>query len=732
MVPGQRISLEVGYECLVSSGFSKKSLKGRRMGVWFGDVGPDWHSFQTEWARFCMDVCPTTMGTSMNTAITAARISHQFDLRGPISSYDTACSASLVAMNAAHLLMFDANDPKPDNAEALVVGINTLLGPGSFIGNCMATMLSHQGRCFTFNKAADGYQRGEGCGAVFVKLFQGDKVDDEDRVCALIGTATNQDGRSASLTAPNGPAQQAVIRKSLRFAGINPNAVSISECHGTGTALGDPIEVGALQAIMHEREIPILKTSAKSNIAHLEAGAGIAGLTKCIMMINMGTAPPNCHFNVINPHLSVEGYPVYFDSEDIDVGLSSLCCGVASFGFGGTNSRADVYGYATKGHKAVVKAELPRPSLPRAMHIGQPVYISGSWDNFSSWKALEGGRYGSYSCAVALGDSRWEEFQLSCTRDHLEAIHPLVPRADQFEQIVGPNYAGKGLNFLIDGRKDGVPPGTIYQIDFTWTDEKKTISWLPLDSETSLEVLQDETEHKYYLNGSWRKLPSERNLQEMKCVGDGLYEARFVMSHRNQEEFQIVRDKDFQLVIYPSAPQTSKAGVPVCGPDWKGKDKKWLVRAPMHQEVVIKLRVVDGQSTVTVVSPTFGQRSWQSWEHWSLQSMQTFYAIGSSGAATPMIPDSASPGIYACQVTLDSDGYASLQVVVDQDKNMVMYPDHDGCLLGPDPDSQGRAWHIRGGRCATYEVTLDMTGSDKRKMLSWQAVGTAGPAALTA
>jgi len=733
MVPGQRMSLEVGYECLVLSGFNKRSLQGRRMGIWFGDVGPDWHSFQTEWTRFCPDICPTTIGTSMSSAATAARIAHTFDIRGPVSSYDTACSASLVAMNAAHLLMFDHDPPLPDNSEALVVGVNTLLGPGSFIGNCMATMLSHQGRSFSFNRSADGYQRGEGCAAVFVKMFQGDKRDEEDRVCALIGTATNQDGRSASLTAPNGPAQQAVIKKSMRFAGINPNTVSIAECHGTGTALGDPIEVGALMAVMHERQVPILKTSAKSNIAHLEAGAGIAGLTKCIMMINHGTAPPNVHFNIINPHLTTEGYPVYFDSEDIDVGLSSLYCGVSSFGFGGTNSRADVFGYASKGHKAVVKASLPVASLPKAMHIGQPVYIRGSWDNFSSYQVMEGGRYGKYTCAVAIGERRWEEFQLACSKDTLEVIHPLVPKADSSEQIVGPDYAGNGLNFLIDGVKDGLPPGTIYQIEFNWADDEKSISWTPLETldsdDTSLEVIQNESEeeHKFYLSGSWRKFDK---LQAMKQVGDGLYEAKFIITYRNVEEFQIVRNKDFEQVIYPSMPNTSKAGVPVCGPDWKGKGKYWRIKGRMHQEVVVKLQIVAGQASVSVTCPSFGERRWQSWETWSVQSMQTFYAACAFGRPIAMAPDLQTPGVHRCQLELDADGHTSFRILVDEDEQLALYPDHDGSLRGPDPESREQAWHIHGGRNATYEVKLDMTSHDRAKMVSWRLVSE--QAALTA
>ena len=268
--------------------------------------------------------------------------------------------------------------------------------------------------------------------------------------------------------------------------------MSIAECHGTGTALGDPIEVGALMAVMHERKVPILKTSAKSNVAHLEAGAGIAGLTKCIMMINMGTAPPNCHFNIINPHLTIEGYPVYFDSEDIDVGLSSLYCGVSSFGFGGTNSRADVYGWASKGHKAAVRANLPAHSLPRALHMGQKVYISGSWDDFSSHKVMEGGRDGTYNVIVAVGDSCCEEFHLSCSQDHKEIIHPLVPKAGCNEQVVGPDYAGKGLNFFIDGKADGVPPGQHYQISFEWGDDKKTISWIPVAAPDPDPALEDD------------------------------------------------------------------------------------------------------------------------------------------------------------------------------------------------------------------------------------------------
>merc|ERR1719277_329545 len=234
-------------------------------------------------------------------------------------------------------------------------------------------------------------------------------------------------------------------------------------------------------AVMHKREFPLLKTSAKSAIAHLEAGAGMAGVTKCIMMINVASAPPNCHFNIINPHLTTEGYPTYFDTEVIDTGFSSLYCGVSSFGFGGTNSRADVYGDASKGHKAVIKYELPKLTPPRVLSIGQPVYITGTWSNWTQHEEMDGGMYGEYVCSVVLGDTRQEAFQLSTDHDGLEVIHPLIPDAGVDAQIVGPDWESEGLNFMIDGRKDGKPPGTVYEITFTWTDEKKTISWKASD-----------------------------------------------------------------------------------------------------------------------------------------------------------------------------------------------------------------------------------------------------------
>lgn len=222
-----------------------------------------------------------------------------------------------------------------------------------YIGLSGPGMLTHKGRCFTFDHSADGYCRGEGVGALCLKKCV-TPYDAMGRLAILTGTAINQDGRSASMTAPHGPSQSQVITASMREAGIDASQVTIAECHGTGTALGDPIEIGSLRATISKGrgEKPLLTTSAKSNIGHLEAGAGMAGIIKCIMMLRTSTGAPNCHLYEFNPHLDIEGFPVCMETECIDFGVNSGLTGVSSFGFGGTNARADVWSHCVKGPRA--------------------------------------------------------------------------------------------------------------------------------------------------------------------------------------------------------------------------------------------------------------------------------------------------------------------------------------------------------------------------------------------
>jgi acyl transferase domain-containing protein len=203
-------------------------------------------------------------------------------------------------------------------------------------------MLSPDGYCKTFDASANGYARGEGSGAVILKLASA-AATANDAVFALVrGTAVNQDGRSSSLTAPNGPSQQEAVMQALLEAGAAAADVDFVECHGTGTPLGDPIEVGALKNVLgagRDASQKVVLGAVKSNIGHLEGAAGVAGLIKSVFALRHKTMPPNLHFQQLNPHIDLEDFPAVFPTEVTPLPQDkALVAGLSSFGFGGTNA----------------------------------------------------------------------------------------------------------------------------------------------------------------------------------------------------------------------------------------------------------------------------------------------------------------------------------------------------------------------------------------------------------
>jgi acyl transferase domain-containing protein len=296
-------------------------------------------------------------------SVAAGRLAYSLGLQGPCMAVDTACSSSLVAIHLACKSLRDR-----ECRVALAGGVNLMLTPEPTITGCRMHMLAPDGRCKTFDASADGYVRGEGAGVVVLKRLS-DAVADGDRVLAVIrGTAVNQDGRSSGLTVPNGTSQQAVIREALANAGVDPHAVEYVEAHGTGTALGDPIEVEALRRVLAEGrspDRPLVVGSVKTNIGHLEAAAGVAGLIKVILAMRHGEIPSHLHFKALNPHISLEGTPLTIASERTawpsDNG--GRIAGVSSFGFSGTNAHV-IVGDAPPAQDAVPGAvERPRHLL---------------------------------------------------------------------------------------------------------------------------------------------------------------------------------------------------------------------------------------------------------------------------------------------------------------------------------------------------------------------------------
>jgi len=713
MMPGQRWCTEVGYLTLQKSGFSKHTLEGEHIGVWIGDVGPDWHSGQNFWPANFPEIDPTSAALCVHGHITGNRLPFIYGFRGPVSAYDTACSASLVAMNAAHTFMMNNDDVDYGNKN-LVLGWNSLLWPVSYIGNCAAGMLSHVGRCFTFNRAADGYQRGEGCGGIFLQRNCTEEQI-KGRHGAIIGTATNQDGRSASITAPNGPSQTAVIKKSMLFAGIDVNTVGLAECHGTGTALGDPIEVGALQAVMRVRVEPILKISTKSHIGHLEAGAGIAGLTKCLQMVRYSCSPANCHLNCLNPNLMVEGYPVFFTNELTDTGYSSGYAGVSSFGFGGTNSRCDVYNMADKGPRAKVIVQLPPAALPMKLFDSESaVSICGTWNNWEPDRMEE--ENGAHTYRVTLGATRVERFYLSTGDDEL-SMYPALHMGGPSQQILGPDTNSNGRQWIIDGREDGMSAGTVYEITFEVDSGIKRISWMPVAMSTQDAPRTD----LVYIKGSF----NNESIQPMTPVQDvpGTYECEFQIGPRNIDYFQFLINKDEEQLIYAGT------NMSVCGPDASGSLSKFSVGGPQFQMAKVKLTIRDGQITVTSHSDRQGYRTWGDMDSFSITAAHSYFMCSSADDFStyhPMTTDEDNPGVFKVNLTLEhydgDSGCESFQFNMNKDESKTLYPSSTGAVQGPEPDPEGRCWTIWGSIGETYEITLDVNAVNRASMIDWNAV----------
>lgn len=327
--PQQRLLLEVAWEAILDSGRAPESLAGTRTGVFVGICLSDYERMAVaDASSISVNTC-----TGAYRSVASGRISYLLDLRGPSVAVDTACSSSLVAVHdACRSLRAGESDL------ALAGGVTLHLLPEHYVGLARLGMLSANGRCKPFDASADGFVPSEGCGLVILKRLS-DALADGDRIYAVIrGSAVNQDGRTNSLTAPNGLAQQDVVAAALRNGQVPPSSVSYVETHGTGTVLGDPIEVEALAAVLGEN--PCVLGAAKSNFGHLEAAAGVVGLIKAALALHKETIPANLHFKKLNPHISLEGTRFCIPSRPTPWprGAVPRFAGVSSFGFSGTNA----------------------------------------------------------------------------------------------------------------------------------------------------------------------------------------------------------------------------------------------------------------------------------------------------------------------------------------------------------------------------------------------------------
>ena len=379
MDPQQRLLLEVAIEAIDDAGLPHERLRGSRTGVYIASYHNDYAQLQNN----DPEAIDSRTLTGTLHSVLANRLSYFLDLRGPSMAIDTACSSSLVAIHmACQSLRFGETDV------AIAGGVSLMITPELMVSMSKLGFMAPNGCCKTFDEQADGFGRGEGCGIVVLKRLS-DAIAGSDRIIAVIrGSAVNQDGHSALLAAPNGPAQEALIREALVCAQVTSERIGFVEAHGTGTALGDPIEIEALAATIG-RPSPgrsaCLLGSAKANLGHLEAAAGVTGLIKAVLALRHEAVPPQVNFSKLNPHISLAGTRFSVPKSLVPWAAGSVprCAAVSSFGIGGTNANVILEEAPTLAAAETGKGSNACHFLPLSAHTSAALQaLARSWVRF--------------------------------------------------------------------------------------------------------------------------------------------------------------------------------------------------------------------------------------------------------------------------------------------------------------------------------------------------------------
>ncbi|KVW78872.1 type I polyketide synthase [Burkholderia ubonensis] len=363
MDPQQRLLLETGWEALERAGYDFAS-GGIAGGVF---VGPGPNDYARRFATGA-DALSHHHSTGNALSVTAGRLAFVLDWQGPALAVDTACSSSLMAVHLAVQAL-----RRGECAIALAGGVNLLLSAETSVLLSKGAMLAPDGRCKTFDAAADGYVRSEGCAMVVLKRLDDALAAGDDVLAVVRGSAANQDGHSQGLTAPNGQAQQRVLRDALADAALDPARVGLLEAHGTGTPLGDPIEFAAARAVYGDaagRDAPLWIGSVKTNLGHAEAAAGIAGFIKAVLCLRHETIVPHLHFTRPNPEIEIGDAPIRIPTEPAEWRGAGRCAAVSSFGFSGTNVHVVLEAApAASSAAATVAAPCTEDAPPAALRI---------------------------------------------------------------------------------------------------------------------------------------------------------------------------------------------------------------------------------------------------------------------------------------------------------------------------------------------------------------------------
>ncbi len=330
--PQQRLVMEISWETLEHAGIASDSLRGGKTGVFVGQYWDD-YSMQRIYATDNREIDRYAQLSGLR-GLTAGRICHILDSHGPAIQLDTACSSSSLAVHlACQSLRLGESDL------ALAGGVSLILAPEHLIGICQMQALSPDGRCKTFDASADGFGQGEGCGMVALKRLADAQADNDNILAVIQGSAVNHDGQARTVTTPSGPAQRAMLQEALDDAALKPDQIDYVETHGTGTPLGDPIEVMAIARVLcqDDRSKPLHLGSVKTNVGHLDSAAGVAGLMKVVLSLQHNTIPPHLNYTEPNRHIPWDDWPLNVPTENIPWQGEERFAGISAFGMSGTN-----------------------------------------------------------------------------------------------------------------------------------------------------------------------------------------------------------------------------------------------------------------------------------------------------------------------------------------------------------------------------------------------------------